>query len=280
MNKKKITGILLTLVLVFSADAFASDELGKAMEEKINNFPEDILEYIDDYVCGVIGMRFDVIVNINDANHIGEIAEYITDATRDVIGESNYSAVDVMISCNNGDDDLLSWHSTDLESGYLYSSSDDYPNPVPNVTISDLYDLNTKTPLPNAIDYSEKITELEARIEALESLLYSSDTIEKTTQNAGDDIILDSGTWIVGEDISPNKYDIECIDGNGSIKFYESYSTRKEKNYNYFEVYYMAASDNIMADHNIQTAHNIMLQKGNCIYIDSMSVKFIPKSVG
>ncbi len=61
------------------------DEMSE-MDEMVNDYPEDIAKYIDDYVSGDFNGKFTVNVNINHAGHMAEVADYITQSVSQLSG--------------------------------------------------------------------------------------------------------------------------------------------------------------------------------------------------
>lgn len=150
----------------------------------------------------------------------------------------------------------------------------------------------------SSIDMEQKIEELEQRIVILEQMLGvspeetpsetpSSETAGQTTAEA---ITLGVGTWIVGEDLAPGKYNLTCPSGYSYIKIYNSYEDRKLKDYSYIESYMMANEDYLneafsyLDEDAIKTyeafysydVSNVRLDNDMCIYIENGSIDFTP----
>lgn len=134
-------------------------------------------------------------------------------------------------------------------------------------------------------DLSARIEELEQRICALEEIVSRLDkasTTESPVVQTGDAVTLATGTWIVGEDISAGKYNITCPSGEVSLKLYDSYEIRKQKDYSYFERYNISSQsyydemkallgESVSTIYSVQ-ANNVRLENGNCIFSEGTAV--------
>lgn len=111
------------------------DEMDKAVSE----FPDDVTQYIDSYVSVDLDGTFTVSVDINDAGHMGLVADYITQAV-DGLSET-YNGYDILISYK-ADKWVCTWHSYDNKKGILINTLTNYTEE--NVTVDRLYEWNNK----------------------------------------------------------------------------------------------------------------------------------------
>ena len=144
--------------------------------------------------------------------------------------------------------------------------------------------------LPVHADEAEllaRIEALELRVAQLEALLGAGDVSSEVQQDisAGEAIELETGTWIVGEDIPAGKYDMTCTSGAGSVYFYNSYEEMKTEKYSFTETYYMGSEaqrirfkDSEEKYYSIFTriVNNIRLEDGNCVNSEAPAILLTP----
>ena len=145
------------------------------------------------------------------------------------------------------------------------------------------------------LSLEQRVSDLEQRIEILEQMLGVS--TEEITQNdteapndvtpAADAIALSTGTWIVGEDIAPGKYNLTCPTGSTTVYLYNSYEEKREDIYNCTEMYNMASESYIQSSVSSASedlaylyesiystlVSNVRLDDGMCIYIDGGTIE-------
>lgn len=132
-----------------------------------------------------------------------------------------------------------------------------------------------------------RIEALELRVSQLEALLSEGDVSAEEQQDvsARDGIELETGTWIVGEDIPAGKYDMTCTSGAGSVYFYNSYEEMKAEKYSFTETYYMGSEaqrirfkDSEEKYYSIFTriVNNIRLEDGNCVNSEAPAILLTP----
>lgn len=91
---------------------------------------------------------------------------------------------------------------------------------------------------------------------------------------------LGAGEYLVGEDIPAGTYNIECVNGAGSIEIYASVKDYENDTYDY-KLITMAAKDSV--DYSLfpnlytPTYKNLKLKKGNYIVIDRAVISFKSK---
>ena len=110
------------------------------MDAAVNDFPEEVSQYINDYISVDLDGTFTVSVEINDAGHMGLVADYITKAV-DGLSEK-YSGYDILITYKDEAGWVCTWHSYDNQVGILINTLTNYTEQ--NVTVDRLYEWNNQ----------------------------------------------------------------------------------------------------------------------------------------
>ena len=91
-----------------------------------------ICDIVTSSTIGVIGEKVTAFLNVNDIGNLAFGCDFITNYIKQDYPDM---PAEVTVKYQNGDD-FLSWHSTDLEKGFLSAPG----SSVPDVTIQDMYD--------------------------------------------------------------------------------------------------------------------------------------------
>ena len=116
-------------------------EIGTEDQELLESAIEEtpyIKDIVTEYYCGSMDDSVMATMTINDINGFAMSCDFLTNFVK-----VNYPEVkpDVIVEFEEGDD-FLSWHTTNLETGFLYSGDG---TSVSDVAIKDLYDYENST---------------------------------------------------------------------------------------------------------------------------------------
>ena len=110
------------------------------LDPYINDYPEEVKQYIE--LCEALEQGSYVYANvkITNAGHMAEVADYITKSISELPGE--HTEYDVTIRYIDEAGWVCTWTSKDNKTGSLVNTLTDYSED--NVTIDDLYKWNNK----------------------------------------------------------------------------------------------------------------------------------------
>lgn len=137
MKKYLIT--LLFILLLLTGCGSVPEQTTKASTEEVtteSKIPEEVNQYIDSFVEADLNGTYTVNVDINNAGHMAEVADYVTKA---VDGHDKY---DVLISYTDSKGWVCTWHSYDNKTGILINTLTNYTEE--NVTVDRLYEWNNQ----------------------------------------------------------------------------------------------------------------------------------------
>lgn len=137
MKKYLIT--LLFILLLLTGCGSVPEQTTKASTEELtteSKIPEEVNQYIDSFVEADLNGTYTVSVDINNAGHMAEVADYVTKA---VDGHDKY---DVLISYKDPKGWVCTWHSYDNKTGILINTLTNYTEE--NVTVDRLYEWNNQ----------------------------------------------------------------------------------------------------------------------------------------
>lgn len=169
---------------------------------------------------------------------------------------------------------------------YDYVTDNFYKGGYDGVVLTNVWNFKNDTLAYSIWDDSLSITRLSDGTKLKEAILkdVESESSDSQKNDSLDDVgRLNSGVYVVGEDIPAGKYAFTITDGVGIISVYDSYDDYKNDNYEHSEEYPVASKkykESLDSDlESIKSLYsseigNLPLENGMCVKIDTVSVLY------